>query len=62
MDKTKAINENCLYCGTSLAGMCQPKSRKYCSTTCGNKYKLRQKSLMFRRSYGSTTPPFSKKR
>lgn len=43
MDKTKVINENCLYCGTSLAGMCQPNRRKYCSTTCGNKYKLRQK-------------------
>ena len=37
------LNKNCLYCGTSLNGMCQAHRRKYCSTTCGNKYKLRQK-------------------
>jgi len=43
MENKSDKNENCLYCGTSLIGMCQLHKRKYCSTTCGNKYKLRQK-------------------
>jgi transposase-like protein len=43
MEKTKEINGNCLYCGKSLTGMCRPHKRKYCSDTCGNKYRLRQK-------------------
>jgi transposase-like protein len=43
MDKTNQINENCLQCGKSPAGMTQPHHRKYCSITCSNKYRLRQK-------------------
>lgn len=37
------MNENCLYCGKSLFGMCQLNTRKFCGVTCGNKYKLRFK-------------------
>ena len=43
MKKTKQLHEQCLYCGRSLIGMCQPHKRKYCSRTCGGKYKLRIK-------------------
>jgi len=43
MYKEGHLNHHCLYCGTSLAGMSQPEKRKYCGTTCRNKYTLRQK-------------------
>ena len=36
-------NENCLYCGLKLPESSQSYKRKYCSQSCGNKYKLRQK-------------------
>gem|GEM_PF-3790186 len=34
---------NCLYCGKSLFGMCQLRTRKFCCVSCRNKYKLRLK-------------------
>ena len=37
------MNENCIYCGRSLFGLCQPNTRKFCCITCSNKYRLRQK-------------------
>ena len=43
MESVGQINRNCIFCGISLDGMCQPHKRKYCSTTCSNKYRLRQK-------------------
>ena len=43
MERKNEINLSCLQCGTSLIGLCQPDKRKYCSTTCSNKYRLRQK-------------------
>lgn len=43
MDKTLQQNKICLYCGRNLNGMCQLNKRKFCCTTCGNKYKLRLK-------------------
>ena len=43
MEKTHAPHQNCVYCGTSIAWKSQPEKRKYCSTTCNNKYRLRQK-------------------
>jgi len=43
MERKGRINQSCIYCGASLIGMCQPHRRKFCSTTCSNKYKLRQK-------------------
>ena len=43
MGNKRVVNENCLHCGTSLIGKCQRHKRKYCSSSCGNKYKLRQK-------------------
>ena len=43
MDRTKPFNTNCLQCGVSLLGMCQPEKRKYCSSSCRSKYILRQK-------------------
>lgn len=43
MEINDQINESCIYCGTSLSGMCQPNKRKYCSQSCSNKYRLRQK-------------------
>jgi transposase-like protein len=38
--ETKGI---CQYCGISLNGMSQLRTRKYCTATCRNKYRLRQK-------------------
>ncbi|MDR2043500.1 MAG: hypothetical protein LBQ15_03875 [Clostridium sp.] len=43
MDKAIQEGKTCQYCGKSLLGMCQLAKRKFCSKTCGNKYKLRQK-------------------
>ena len=43
MDKTNGKQQNCLYCGASLAGLVQAHKRKYCSVSCKNKYKLRLK-------------------
>jgi hypothetical protein len=34
-------SKKCLYCGTELSVSSQLYKRKYCSTTCSNKYKLR---------------------
>jgi transposase-like protein len=34
---------NCLYCGAALPASTQRYKRKYCSTTCSNKYRLRLK-------------------
>ena len=39
----KGAGEKCQYCGASLKGMCQLNTRKFCSATCRNKFKLRQK-------------------
>ena len=36
-------NENCIYCGRKLPETSQSYKRKYCSITCSNKYRLRQK-------------------
>ena len=43
MKRIKQLNENCLYCGTRLKDISQLHRRKYCSTTCKNKYTLRLK-------------------
>jgi transposase-like protein len=36
-------NENCLYCSTKLPESTQAHKRKYCTVSCGNKYKLRMR-------------------
>ena len=43
MEETLQPCKLCLYCGKSLNGMCQLQTRKFCSITCSNKYKLRLK-------------------